>query len=935
MTIRFCIPPIAALLIAGGLHARPQGLTSVEHARIQAQLPARLAQSHARLESFKSRMGLERSGEFRLSASHVDELGQVHARYAQYHQGIRVWGAQAITHMNPTGDFRQDTLALRPRIQSSTQPSLQAGEILAKVQEDLGARGAFATEPKSELVIYPETEQIIHRFMTGGDQLPNAIEAERVVKNYRLAYHVQTRINNDVDGLKHMDYLVDAHTGSVLKRWSSLQTAEPALGLGKSLHNGEVALNTTKIEAGFELRDTTRPTERHPFMDVAGNFITDVHNVPDEDSFTPGDLVTDADNVWGDGANYLEGGSAGNRQTAAVDAAYGLQATWDFLNNVLGRKGIDDKGSSVWGRVHYDKKHRNAFWDDRCFCMTFGDGNFEAEPVKEKSYATLDITAHELGHGVIGKTAKLIYMEECGGLNEANSDIIGTMVEFYTRGRGQGNVIPEDVPSANWVIGEDIYEGGLPMRYMYKPSLDAPIKDGQPVKNWGWFSPDEWWPDLGLINVHLSSGPMNRAFYFLAEGAEVTGDKSAPKYLPNGMTGIGKTNAIRIWYRALATYLTPYSIYVDARAACMRAAQDLTFENHKGVPVTAELAVAAVQNAFAGINVGLTAQATLDKDAPQISELQVTGETGEVTFAVRAQDNTAVTLVEFWVDEMRFESVKVGENGVFKHAFDSSKLKNGVHILTAKAYDAAGNAAYTPSGNLWQGREFWVNNASQEIIQNGGFEQGAWFWEMNRSEQIMNPNNAHSGECYVLLGGFGYQSVNTKDDKKNFSELFQRIQLPATTQNASVKFSVATLTEETGTQAVDYLRVKMESPDGKTVKELGSISNLDASNGYVAKSFPVDPAFVGQGAYLVFSTWENEGNYTAWFVDDVSVSTAVGSAPSLDLNRDRSVDVFDMAVFAHFFTAPTGFGIDGALPADLDGDGVISEEDIKRFMKGF
>ena len=59
--------------------------------------------------------------------------------------------------------------------------------------------------------------------------------------------------------------------------------------------------------------------------------------------------------------------------------------------------------------------------------MTYGDGDgADFGPL-----VSLDVAGHEMSHGVTEKTAGLTYSGESGGLNEATSDIFGTMVEFY------------------------------------------------------------------------------------------------------------------------------------------------------------------------------------------------------------------------------------------------------------------------------------------------------------------------------------------------------------------------------------------------------------------------------------------------------------------------------------------------------------------------
>jgi hypothetical protein len=183
---------------------------------------------------------------------------------------------------------------------------------------------------------------------------------------------------------------------------------------------------------------------------------------------------------------------------------------------------------------------------------------------------------------VTARTANLTYSGESGGLNESTSDIGGTMVEFYARG-GSGSTIGNT--GGNWTIGEQLATN--PLRYMYKPS-----KDGS--------SPNGWTSTIGSLDVHYSSGPHNRMFYFLSQGASnVSTSDFYSTYLPAGMTGIGNDHAARIGYRALTVYETSSTNYAGARTAYLSAASDLYGATSADY--------AAVQNAFAAINVGTAA----------------------------------------------------------------------------------------------------------------------------------------------------------------------------------------------------------------------------------------------------------------------------------------------------------------------------------------
>ena len=505
------------------------------------------------------------SDEYAVQEVTTDPDGARHVRIQQRYRGLRVWGGQLILHLAPDGSERPATDALVRGIQLDTQPNLDAAEALAVTHDREGPQGVYARPPTTELVVY-SSRTLEHR--AGGGT--NARDFAPRILRHHLAYHIHLELRNGSPETRQDDYLVDAHTGAILRKWSTLLTlkaqGKSANTTGQSQYSGQVQLGSLQADCGFVMSDPTR--NFISTRDLAGQ------------TGGEGSLYVSQEDSWGDGANYDPGRGTRSRngQTAAVDAHFGLQTTWDFYHNVLGRNGIDGKGRPAYNLVHYASGFDNAFWDDGCFCMTYGDGD------TFKSVTCLDVVGHEVSHGLCSATAGLVYEGESGGLNEASSDIFGTLVQLYgTAGRGQGATVPES--GARWTIGADL-ETPLfprPLRYMYKPSLDGS-------------SPDAWSPDLDELDVHHSSGPMNRAFYFLSQGASADkADDTYSDYLPKGMRGIGNDKALRIWWRTLSTYLTPTSGYLDARRGCIRAAADLFG------PAGPE--ACAVRQAFHGINV--------------------------------------------------------------------------------------------------------------------------------------------------------------------------------------------------------------------------------------------------------------------------------------------------------------------------------------------
>ena len=520
----------------------------------------------AMMRSARARMGLDPGDDFTIKDLVRDGLGQVHVRLQQTHKGLPVWGGQAIVHLDPGKEGEPLTDALVRHVGIETTPNLQAAEALAVAQNRVVPVGDYTELPGAELVIWPERTAPAD---PGGDPV--------VLANH-LAYHVHLELENGKVETRHEDLMVDAHTGAVLKAWSTLLTArrgrspaplpgEPATGIGNSLYSGQVLLDTTLTPAGYELRDPTRGG--FSTRDLGGGHLG--HGAP----------YLSPDPSWGDGRNYDPGlGTVSrNGQTAAVDAHYGMQVAWDFFRNVLGRDGIDGKGTGPINLVHYAVGFDNAFWSDGCFCMTYGDG------LMSKSLTSLEVVGHEVSHGLCSATAGLGYDGEAGALNEANSDILGILIRFYGKGaKGRGDRVPDQ--GAAWTVGEDLFD--QPIRYLIKPSQDGA-------------SLDEWSPDLWREDVHLSSGPMNRAFYFLAQGSSgVPGAMDYSPRLRGGMKGIGNQKALQIWWRTLSTRLTPASGYQQARRGALQSARELFGRNS-----AEEYAVAS---AFKAVNVGKKAR---------------------------------------------------------------------------------------------------------------------------------------------------------------------------------------------------------------------------------------------------------------------------------------------------------------------------------------
>ncbi|MRV76626.1 M4 family peptidase [Duganella sp. FT92W] len=537
-----------------------------------AQETARLVST---LNGERGKYGLDSDHGLAVASQHPGEQRTAITRMNHTYKGVRIFASESVVVTDQGGNIVSESSADRRAALSSKRmnvsPKLQQKEAINAALRTVGAYSTQVDAPSAELIIYPVMKTV--RVAGAENKLEselNALDVAEVVDGYKLAYLVQTRMANGDKPLYH-NTIVSAEDGGVLRQWNMLQTVA---GTGYSQYNGTVAINTSLSGTTYRMLDTSRGT-RGVFGGMA---ITNANHTT-----SAGSIYTSTANIWGDGKQYIVGGSTtnANGQTAAVNALWGLMNTYDMHKNVLGWQSLDGNNTATYIAAHVNTAYDNAYYSGSCRCMYIGDGG-----TYFNNLGSIDVIGHEMGHGITAATSNLAYSGEPGGLNESASDIAGEAVEAYARAGGKGSVLPS--PGTNdWLVGKEISKSGQPLRWMYKPS-----KDGR--------SPDAWSSTLASLDVHYSSGPNNRMFYFLARGSNASATSEYySKYLtkaPLAMTGIGLDKAYRIWFRALTTKFTSSTNYADARAKVLAAAQELYGAN------SAE--AKAVQRAYAAINVG-------------------------------------------------------------------------------------------------------------------------------------------------------------------------------------------------------------------------------------------------------------------------------------------------------------------------------------------
>jgi Zn-dependent metalloprotease len=448
----------------------------------------------------------------------IDDLGMAHTKVRQVVNGIPVWEGEAIVHLRKDGSLSTITDDMKASIIVNTEANLSQEDAISRVIGGYRGRAKMTDDAKADMWIF------------------------RAADRDHLVYRVST---SRLDGTKDTAapvIFIDAQTGEKVFEYNNLQTAT-----GSSLYSGTVTLNTSSVGATFYLEDTTKKI---------GTF--NMNSTGNESTGTGGtqSRYTDTDDIW-DAAI----------QRAGVDAQYGAVKTFDYYGAIHGRNGIDGLGgpgtttsaatgaAMIVSRVHFGSSgaYNNAFWFNNQ--MTYGDGN----GTTFSPLTSLDVAGHEMTHGVTEKTANLTYSNESGALNEGFSDIFGAMVERYSR----GGVTDSDT----WKIGEQIYTpatAGDALRYMANTHGNGTQTTGG--------NPDHYTERLITTadsgGVHTNSGILNKAFYLTSEGGlhHLSGVTT---------TGIGATDAEKIYYRGLTVYMTAGTNFAAARTALLSAATDL------------------------------------------------------------------------------------------------------------------------------------------------------------------------------------------------------------------------------------------------------------------------------------------------------------------------------------------------------------------------
>lgn len=448
----------------------------------------------------------------------TDQKQRTHLRMQQYYAGFRVYGGYAILHSQPGYS----------RVQMN-------GRVYRGLEQELGKPPANLLN-NTGLALQQLIKGYPGRRLSEEEVSPLIYIDEKLKAHW--AYQVSVYVNDPDKIPERPVQILDAKSFKPYLSWNEIKTSSISVnGMG---YGGNPKLGEYRYGKEYPFLQLTRDSEtescamENEFVKVIdmehGYFALDramkfnCNAMENNDSFT----------FW-TGYNADGYDKSNGAYSVTNDALYFGQVIkrmfLDWYNiDVLSKNG---KSMKLIMRVHFGRSYDNAFWDNKQWNITFGDGNTKIYPL-----VSLGISAHELAHGFTQQYSDLEYSGQSGGINESFSDMAAQAAEYY-------------VSLANtWRIGAEILKetaGMEAIRYLDKPSRDGLSIDSADLYSEG-------------LDVHYSSGVFNRFFYLLAT-----------------MSGWNTRKAFDVMVKANMDYWIPTSDFDEAGCGVINAAHDLDY----------------------------------------------------------------------------------------------------------------------------------------------------------------------------------------------------------------------------------------------------------------------------------------------------------------------------------------------------------------------
>jgi bacillolysin len=412
-------------------------------------------------------------------------------------------------------------------------------------------------------------------------------------------------------------YFLDAKNGRVLMQVNEI-LYQSAVGQGRGTRGDLKKMSTTSSGGVYRSQDQLRPAPIFT-LDTRGNSAT-FQRLRQGGPAVETDLAIDVDNDW--------------TQAAVVDAHAHMGWAYDYFFKSHQHQGLNGRNAPMIGVVATRAQlPSNAFFALPPFGPNGGGGMFFGEGPSGGPMTALDLTGHELMHGVthftvsqrtgrrfggllvgeIGPTAIVVrgqtlpcttttfsgypflcdggrYVlasDPAGAMNEGLSDIFGTAVEFAFHPSGTGAL------RADYTMGEDLTDLGVERSLQNPASLAIDAAEGvlypDHVSRRISFGVVEH--PLGLLvvpaaiignsgftlddvddgAVHMNSTILSHAFYLAIEGGQ---NRTSGRTVQ----GVGTANRMQIeqvFFRAVRDMLPSTVTFGQVGAILRQASVDL------------------------------------------------------------------------------------------------------------------------------------------------------------------------------------------------------------------------------------------------------------------------------------------------------------------------------------------------------------------------
>jgi Zn-dependent metalloprotease len=461
----------------------------------------------------------------------VDEEGMTHVLFDQTSNGVPVLGAGLFVHFGSTGSIAYVNGDYFPDLaQLEHTPKIDKAGAIAAAAKDAGAGFVVSGTPDALL---------------GIDGYNGA--------HPMLVWQVKITGTDSKGARVSQQVFVDAQTAVVFARFSLDQhVSASGRGTAGNVRNFQVTAN-----AGGKSWTMTWPASGTASVVSTSKLLADGTHP----ALTSTDLKS-----WDPLADDQPGAGA------APDVHLFAHLVDQFYRTKELRKSYDGKGSAFNMIVHDNSNGAvNAYWSYDTNDMHFGDG----DPAITYAVTQLDVTGHELTHGVTHYTSKLAYHFQPGALNESISDIFGSLIEHeYQPGAG------------NLLIGEGTMKDGNAFRDMGHPSR---FMQPDNMASFQKFAESTDKNDYG--GVHTNSGIPNNAFYLMVLG----GANDTSKIVVPG--SLGWDGARKVWWQSERHALNAESDFSQAARAQIASAKHL-HQSRKVIACT-WVAVGVVDVAYA------------------------------------------------------------------------------------------------------------------------------------------------------------------------------------------------------------------------------------------------------------------------------------------------------------------------------------------------